>query len=104
MGAKNKEVSDAVDSCLKKKGSELTLGFGNGGMKPITFTLPKDQSTDICCFKFFVAVKPLDLGSIEQSIGLRRGAEKHAFELPPDDSWASLVIPVLQRATNRLGN
>ncbi|PBK67529.1 hypothetical protein ARMSODRAFT_313442 [Armillaria solidipes] len=88
-----------VDSCIPP-GSPLTFGFGNTATKPIAFDVPKGQDVDICCFKIFLSLKPLDLRSISQRLEISRGAKQVEGppQLPdPDESWASLVIPVIQQ-------
>ncbi|KAK0469386.1 caspase domain-containing protein [Desarmillaria tabescens] len=101
MSPNNKEEQGSVDSCLQK-GSTLTLGYGNGGMNPFTFTVPDGQDVDVCFFKLFVTAKPVDLGSISQSSpfsDLRTRSSGSPAPSPPDltESWASIAIPVVQR-------
>ncbi|KAK0451477.1 caspase domain-containing protein [Armillaria borealis] len=81
------------------KGSILNLGFGNGGIRPIAFTVPDDQTTDVCFFKFFVATAPVDFSSLRQlplsDVNLRqRGAVQQG---KPRGVWASKVITVVQK-------
>lgn len=103
MGAKTQEA--LVDTYLCRA-EELTLGFGNDVMPPLKFNVPDDRNIDICCFKLYVAVKPLDLGSIVQSFSQARGAVQQPQHqgLPPDYSWASVVIPILQERVPRLSS
>ncbi len=101
MSPNNKEEQGSVDACLQK-GSALTLGYGNSGMKPFMFTVPDGQDVDVCFFKLFVTAKPVDLGSISQSSpfsNLRTSRGESPARSPPDltGSWASMVIPILQR-------
>ncbi|KAK0469385.1 caspase domain-containing protein [Desarmillaria tabescens] len=106
MGTVTNNRGVPVDTCLPPH-SELTLGFGNNFMDPAQFNVPEGRDIDICCFKFYVAVKPLNLGSIEQSYNMSRGATRQPqhLDLRPDDSWASVVIPILQeRCRNESDN
>ncbi|KAK0484889.1 caspase domain-containing protein [Armillaria novae-zelandiae] len=101
MSPDNKEEQGSVDTCLPK-GSVLTLGYGNGGMNPFTFTVPDGQDVDVCFFKLFVTAKPVDLGSISQSSPfseLRTSRSESPAKSSPDltGSWASISIPIVQR-------
>ncbi|KAK0220089.1 caspase domain-containing protein [Armillaria fumosa] len=94
-----------VDPCIPA-GETLTFGFDNTATRPIAFVVPKDQDVDICCFKIFLSLKPLDLRSISQTLKTPRGAVQveveDSLQLPdPDESWASLVIPVIQQRLNK---
>ncbi|KAK0469283.1 caspase domain-containing protein [Desarmillaria tabescens] len=97
-----KEEQGSVDTSLQKR-STLTLGYGNGGMNPFTFTVPDGQDVDVCFFKLFATAKPVDLGSISQSSpfsDLRTSRGESPVRSPPPDlteSWASITIPVIQR-------
>ncbi|PBL03181.1 hypothetical protein ARMGADRAFT_1003970 [Armillaria gallica] len=91
----------SVDTYLERN-STLTLGFGNGGMSPFTFTIPDGQEVDVCFFKFFVTTQPVDLRSIARSspfsaLTMRRGGNHLQFPPVLDRSWASMTIPVIQR-------
>ncbi|PBK89857.1 hypothetical protein ARMGADRAFT_318824 [Armillaria gallica] len=90
-----------VDPCI----SALTFGFGNTATRPIAFDVPEGQDVDICCFKIFVSLKPLGLRSISQKLKMSRGAALVSEDPPqlpdPDESWASLVIPVIQQRLNK---
>ncbi|KAG7451529.1 uncharacterized protein BT62DRAFT_991060 [Guyanagaster necrorhizus] len=104
----NKEEQGSVDTCLQK-GSTLTLGYGNGGMNPFTFTVPDGQDVDVCFFKVFVTAKPVDLGSISQSspfsdLGTRRGESPASSSPDLTGSWASTTIPVVQRRAQSVAN
>ncbi|KAK0480715.1 caspase domain-containing protein [Armillaria novae-zelandiae] len=89
-----------VDPCIPA-GDMLTFGFGNTATRPIAFDIPEGQDVDICCFKIYLSLKPLDLRSISQTLKTFRGAKQVEFEAEdppvPDKSWASLVIPVIQQ-------
>ncbi len=93
-----------VDPCISAR-STLTFGFGNTATRPIAFDVPEGQDVDICCFKIFVSLKPLDLRSISQILKMSRGAALISADPPqvpdPDESWASLVIPVFQQRLNK---
>ncbi|KAK0452256.1 caspase domain-containing protein [Armillaria borealis] len=93
-----------VDPCISAR-STLTFGFGNTATRPIAFDVPEGQDVDICCFKIFVSLKPLDLRSISQILKMSRGAALVSADPPqlpdPDESWASLVIPVIQQRLNK---
>lgn len=96
-----------VDPCIRAR-STLTFGFGNTGTRRFVFKIPKDQDVDICCFKIFLSLKPLDLRSISQTFKASRGAvlldeESDTEDLPdsPDESWASLVIPVILNRSSK---
>ncbi|KAK0194157.1 caspase domain-containing protein [Armillaria mellea] len=95
-------VLRSVDTYLECN-STLTLGFGNGGMSPFTFTIPDGQEVDVCFFKFFVTTQPVDLGIISRpspfsALTVRQRGGNH-LPSPPvlDMSWASMTIPVIQR-------
>ncbi|PBK76068.1 hypothetical protein ARMSODRAFT_950445 [Armillaria solidipes] len=97
----SKSEPRSVDTYLERN-STLTLGFGNGGMSPFTFTIPDGQEVDVCFFKFFVTTQPVDLGSIPRSspfsaLTMRRGGNPLQFPPVLDRSWASMTIPVIQR-------
>ncbi|KAK0223600.1 hypothetical protein IW262DRAFT_1458650 [Armillaria fumosa] len=100
MSSSNSELR-SVDTYLERN-STLTLGFGNGGMSPFTFTIPDGQEVDVYFFKFFVTTQPVDLGSISRpspfsALMMRRGG--NYLPSPPvlDRPWASKTITVIQR-------
>ncbi|KAK0484996.1 caspase domain-containing protein [Armillaria novae-zelandiae] len=100
MSSSNSELR-SVDTYLEQN-STLTLGFGNGGISPFTFTIPDGQEADVCFFKFFVTTQPVDLGSISRpspfsALTMQRGGNH--LPSPPvlDRSWASKTITVIQR-------
>ncbi|KAK0192632.1 caspase domain-containing protein [Armillaria mellea] len=93
------DMEKTVDPCIPA-GDILTFGFGNTATKPIAFDVPEGQDVDICCFKIFLSLKPLDLRSISQT--LKTFSWCDLLQLPdPDESWASLVIPVIQQRLSK---
>ncbi|PBL03063.1 hypothetical protein ARMGADRAFT_1069627 [Armillaria gallica] len=100
MSSVHKEERGAVDMRLSKD-DILNLGYGNSSMKPFVFTLPDGQDVDVSFFKFIVTPEPVGLGSIAQlspfSDLAPRGISSVLASSDIPGSWASVVIPVVQR-------
>ncbi|KDR74089.1 hypothetical protein GALMADRAFT_280580 [Galerina marginata CBS 339.88] len=76
------------DCPLKANGGTLTIGYGSGGMAPLSYSLPEGQDLAIGFLKLFVFTQPLD------SLAFSRPSE------PPEtrsEKWDTLLIPVVQR-------
>lgn len=81
-------------------GGFLSLGFGNGGVHPYSFTLGPDQDVDVSLFKIFISTKPTNVQSLAQESPFvsRRGARGEP-NLPSfgDEWWATKIVTVVQR-------
>ncbi|PBL03060.1 hypothetical protein ARMGADRAFT_1003870 [Armillaria gallica] len=100
MSRSHKEEQGAVDIRLSKD-ALLHLGYGNSGMNPFVFTLPDGQDVDVCFFRFIVTLEPVDLGSILQLSPFLDSTPRSLRIVSPSSdipgSWASIVIPVIQK-------
>ncbi|CAE6474010.1 unnamed protein product [Rhizoctonia solani] len=47
-------------------GGNLTIGYGNSGAPPLTFTVARGLSTDPGFFKIFYSISPSEVGTIKQ--------------------------------------
>ncbi len=97
----NQMEQGSVDPCLPND-AILTLGYGSRKMDPFMFTIPDGQDVDVCFFKLFVTTEPADLRSISQSSPFSdsrtpRGVSRVSPSSDLTGSWASIVIPVVQK-------
>ncbi|PBL03058.1 hypothetical protein ARMGADRAFT_1069624 [Armillaria gallica] len=97
----SRKEQGAVDMCLQNDAT-LGLGYGNSDVNPFMFPVPDDRDMDICFYKFIVITQPVDLGSISQSSPFSDSRTPRGLRTvsPWSDltgSWASIVIPVIQK-------
>ncbi|KDR85802.1 hypothetical protein GALMADRAFT_109268 [Galerina marginata CBS 339.88] len=70
------------ESPLKEGGGTLTIGYGSGGMAPLSYSLPDGQDVAVGFLKIFLFTRPLGPSS-----GFPNQMEK----------WDTFVIPIIQR-------
>ncbi|CEL53254.1 hypothetical protein RSOLAG1IB_06220 [Rhizoctonia solani AG-1 IB] len=55
-----------TDSPSVPPGGELTIGYGNSGAAPLTFTVARGLAADPGFFKIFYSISPSEVGTIKQ--------------------------------------
>jgi hypothetical protein len=96
MGAGDGKYTTAVDAPLSPK-SQLTIGYGDGGVPPWQFFLRDGEDEDVGFFKLFLTTSPADFSSIPQEspFNLPLGFFRHA-ERPVAEIWGSQLSTVVQ--------
>jgi len=95
-----------VDAPLSPQKS-LTLGYGDGGVSPMRFFLPRGQEKDLGFFKLFLCTKPTYFDSIRQKspfdtedtipVGSRGGKSTH-LDPPKEVRWGTHLRTFIQTA------
>ncbi|KAF8685088.1 Caspase domain [Rhizoctonia solani] len=80
------------------KEGELTIGYGNNGAPPLTFTVAPGLTTDPGFFKIFYSTSPSEVGTIKQK-GVdpnQRGTPRPGtpYYQPTSPSYGSVLYPI----------
>ena len=84
-------------------GELLSLGFGNSGSLPWSFSLEPEQEVAVSLFKIFLSTKAVDMSTLQQESPFnvqRKPARDNGEVLAPPSGawWATRVLTVVQRA------
>ena len=94
-------LTATVDVPLPPK-SQLTIGYGDGGVQPWQFLLREGETKDVGFFKLFLATSPADFSSIAQESPFEQGISRHggpaAPQRPRVERWGSQLSTVIQTA------
>ncbi|KDR80087.1 hypothetical protein GALMADRAFT_153781 [Galerina marginata CBS 339.88] len=78
------------DSPLKARGGTLTIGYGSGGVAPLSYDLPGSQDLSVGFLKLFAFTQPLDFFTRPQPSG-------HDESMPMHKIWGTLLVPLIVR-------
>lgn len=94
------------DPQLKGNGSAFTIGYGAGGVPPVTYWLQYDnQDIDVGFLKVILTTKAIDLSGIPQESPFTNSRHYVPWSHPSEEftlkglphTWHTMIVPVIQR-------